>query len=181
MPRTHVGNDHRVLDFSGSLQVRPSETERRRIAWEGTLEFDATFSVQLLRLAFSVREGMGPHANHSRIELTIDPSNHVASYLWKGNDGYEDAQNYSLDKPGLEQLLDHLGIDPAMVQSSALSTIGSPVITARQATLEMHNGRVDTYLVTVVQNGQTLLEVHISELGKILQAKTILGWTLECE
>ena len=37
---------------------------------------------------------------------------------------------------------------------------------------------MQTYLVTVQQNGQVLLEFHVDQLGKILHAKTLIGYTL---
>jgi len=51
-------------------------------------------------------------------------------------------------------------------------------IKARQSTLAVPGGRMDTYLVTMETNGQTLLECHVDQLGRIVQASTLLGYTL---
>jgi hypothetical protein len=42
----------------------------------------------------------------------------------------------------------------------------------------IHGERIQTYLVSIGQNGQTLLEADISQLGQILRAKTLIGYTL---
>jgi hypothetical protein len=53
-----------------------------------------------------------------------------------------------------------------------------PVIRARQSSLRWHGERTDTYLVTIEQNGQMLVEAHFSQLGQMLLGKTVLGYTL---
>jgi hypothetical protein len=40
---------------------------------------------------------------------------------------------------------------------------------------------MDTYLVTIESNGQTLLECHVDQLGRIVQATTLLGYSLSPE
>ena len=51
-------------------------------------------------------------------------------------------------------------------------------VKARQSSLEVPGGTMDTYLVTVENNGQTLLECHVDELGRVVKATTLLGYTL---
>jgi hypothetical protein len=182
LPHPHAPNDHRILNFSGTMQLQGVDDMRRRISWDGALDLNADFVLQLVRLGFSVHEGGGPTLERSRVELAIDAVKREATCVWKGSDGFEDTQKYALDQAGLEQLANHLGIDTAWLRSSSITELGAPQITAHQAVLETRNGRMDTYLVTLVQSGQTILEANLSETGKILRANlNILDWTLESE
>jgi hypothetical protein len=52
---------------------------------------------------------------------------------------------------------------------------------ARLSSLSVHGGQMDTYLVTVESNGQTLLECHVDQLGRIVHASTLLGYTFAPE
>jgi hypothetical protein len=40
---------------------------------------------------------------------------------------------------------------------------------------------MDTYLVTVESNGQTLLECHVDQLGRIVHVSTLVGFSLATE
>jgi hypothetical protein len=41
--------------------------------------------------------------------------------------------------------------------------------------------KVETLLVTLQVNEQTLMEAQVSQLGQVLQAKTLTGWTVELD
>jgi hypothetical protein len=56
---------------------------------------------------------------------------------------------------------------------------GKPTIRARQSSIRYRGERTETYLVSIEQNGQTLIHCHFSQLGQVLQAKTVLGYTLQ--
>ena len=80
-------------------------------------------------------------------------------------------------RPGrlARDLLGQIGLDPAL-----LTTVGAPqtapTIHARQPSLVLHGDRVDTYQLILEQSGQTLLEIQVSQLGEVLEAKTLLGY-----
>ena len=90
-----------------------------------------------------------------------------------------DQQTFTMDEAGLTALLDHLGIDPMWRKQFRPGKGPKPVISARQASLVVEKVKLETSLLTVVANGQTLLEVHVSQLGEVLHARTLFGWTLE--
>jgi hypothetical protein len=79
-------------------------------------------------------------------------------------------------------VLEHAGIDPSLLPISWKSQ-ASAVYTskARLSSLPVHGGQMDTYLVTVESNGQTLLECHVDQLGRIVHASTLLGYTFAPE
>ena len=54
-----------------------------------------------------------------------------------------------------------------------------PIIRARQSSIRYRGERTETYLVSIEQNGQTLIQCQFSQLGHVLQAKTLLGYTLQ--
>jgi hypothetical protein len=166
-----------VLDFSGTLQIRMPDATREHLRWNGSLTMDNAFAVQLLHLVFTT----APTQEASGIEITINPIEHLASYVWRTHGRLEDEDTFPLDESGILKLAEHLGIDPGLLHTVSLSHTGAAHITAHQSSLQVHNEKVDTYLVTVELNGQTMLEAQISQLGVVLEAKTALGWTLESQ
>jgi hypothetical protein len=68
-----------------------------------------------------------------------------------------------------------MGLDPTLLTTRSAPQI-SPTVRGRMSSLLFHGERVDTFLLTVEQSGQPLVEIHISQLGNVLQAKTILGY-----
>jgi hypothetical protein len=56
-----------------------------------------------------------------------------------------------------------------------------PTVRARLATIKFRGESLETDLVSIEHNGQTYLEGHFSQLGVVLQAKTLLGYTLRTE
>src|SRR5207248_1667177 len=101
--------------------------------------------------------------------------------VWKNGTDVLDQQSFPLTSDGLEKLAEHLGIEPGIVQSASLSKGAGLRLTAHQSSYLVHNEKVETYEVAAEQNEQTLIDIQISQLGVILQAKTIFGWTLESE
>jgi hypothetical protein len=97
---------------------------------------------------------------------------------WSASKEGVDEETYSLDEEGGWELMKRFGVDPAVVQAFAHDATTKPEIIAQQASLFVHGERMQTYLVTVQQNGQVLLEFHVDQLGKILHAKTLVGYTL---
>ena len=91
-------------------------------------------------------------------------------------------QDFTLDEHGARAVLEHAGIDPSLLPISWKSQ-ASAVYTskARLSSLPVHGGQMDTYLVTVESNGQTLLECHVDQLGRVVHASTLLGYTLAPE
>ncbi len=179
-PHERSADDSRIVDFSGNFQFRHSD-EHRRVIWDGSLEFDRAFALKVVRLAFSVFDRSGPHAENARTEIEIDPAQRIAICTEKFGLAVTDRRTIPLDEAGIRTLMEERGIDPALLATMASSQSAAPEITARQSTVLVHDQRVDAYLVTVQVNQQTLLEVQLNSLGQILYAKSVLGWTLESE
>ena len=89
-----------------------------------------------------------------------------------------ESSEYTLDEQGLKKILKQVDLDPAIYDS--LRSPGAPTakVTAQESSLMIHHERAKTYLIEVRQGGQTLLEMHISELGTVLRVKTLVGYTL---
>jgi hypothetical protein len=180
-PHIRPADQGRTLGFSGSLHLRLPNNDRQRINWDGSLEMDHDLNAQLFKMGFTIRDASSPPEDQSEITVVINPVAHSAGYSWKNGGHLEDEQSFALDQSGLQQLMGHLGVDPGLVRTTIPTQASMPVITAQQSTLEIHHERVDSFLVTIEQNGQTLAEMHISQLGQILQAKTLIGWTFDVE
>lgn len=162
----------RIIAFDGNLQFRVPGGPRQRVAWKGELEMNKDLETQRFRLGMTLFDPM-----EIRTEILILPLENVARYESRTPSGVEH-QEFSLDEQGARELFLHFGFDPKMLGTAQLPRVAPPIIQARQSSMKIHGERIDTYLVTIESNGQTWLECHVSQLGQVLQAKTLLGYTL---
>jgi len=176
-PRVDPMTGLRVLGFNTSaLQVRTSAKSRQRIRLEGEMQLDDAMELQRFNFAVELTE---PTA--IRTEVSIEPAANRAHVVlrsqglprgpWQTFDEHE----YTLDQAGARELLGEMGLDPSLLTTRSAPKI-APTVRARMSSLLFHGELVETSLLTVEQSGQTLMEIHISQLGNVLQAKTLLGY-----
>jgi len=164
----------RTLDFSGTLQfASPVLLPRQRVSWDGTILFDPALVAQRVQFGITMHE-----PNDSRVAARIDLASRMANVSLQLPDGAVLEDAYTLDDAGAAKLMDQLGLDPAVVRTVVPREAAPPTISAQQSVLRIHGEKIETYMVTVEQSGQTLLEFHLSELGQVLQARTLIGYTL---
>ncbi len=181
-PSFRPEDGRRLIDLSGNVRLALGPGAGERLSWEGTLELDAAMALQTLRLHFTTgRPGeKGPPTTEA--DLTLDAATRQAAGVWKSRGETVLAQSFTLDEAGARALLEQLGVDPTLLGTlRATAAATPPTLSAQQSSLEFRGERVETWLVTVAHNGQTLLELHLSQLGQVLRAKTLVGWTLEPE
>lgn len=171
VPRTDKAAGRRHLAFAGSLHFPVPGAKSRRIAWDGELEMNKDLVAQRFRFGVKVHEPA-----ELRSEIVVLPAENVAHYELHSATGILERQSYSLDEQGAREVLQQLGFDSALLPA-ALRRPEAPIIKAQQSSLRIHGERMDTYLVTVEFNGQTWLECHVDQLGHIVRATTLLGYT----
>ena len=172
-PRVRKETESRAIEFSGYLQFPIPGSARQRVAWDGEWEMEQSLATRRFRLGVTVHDPA-----HLRGEVVILPASNRAHYELRGNSGTIEQQDYSLDQAGLREVLHFLGMDPLLLPSAPIRDTPPPRIRALQSSMEIHGEHIDTYLVTIENNEQTLLEFHVSQLGQVLRAKTFLGYTL---
>jgi hypothetical protein len=165
--------DHSV-EFQGSLQVSIFGGKRERIGWKGVLKMDKLLTVKRFELEI---------LTHSPTDLTTDlviiPGQNLAHYELKNSTGTVERHDYTLDERGARLALEQAGFDMSLLPISYRSQTAEPVsVKARLSTLAVHGGQMDTFLVTMESNGQTLFECDVDQLGRIVHASTLLGYTL---
>lgn len=172
-PRPPEG-EKRDLKFGGEVQIHIPGAKRERIGWEGHLHMDKLLSVEEFELTVFTHL---PTDLESKI--VIAPKENVAHYELRASHGTVERQDYTLDERGARAALQQLGLDPSYLPISKKQTVAAAFeIKARQSTLALHGEQMDTYLVTLESNGQTLLECHVDQLGRIVRANTLVGYTL---
>jgi hypothetical protein len=177
-PHVRREDGSRVIEFVGNALFSVPGLARERMSWEGAIEMTRQLAVREVRLGFNLR---GPE--RYRIELTHDVAANRGRYELKLDDVSVAVRDYSLDAAGRAALLREAEVAPqlvAMIQA-AIQSAGpqAPLaITARQATLPFQGESIDTTLVTFGQGAQTLIEVHVSQLGQVMRADSLLGYTL---
>jgi hypothetical protein len=172
-PRADKQNGTRTIEYSGHLQLLIPGAKRQRIAWDGELEMNKALETRRFRFALRMHE---PATLVS--EITVLPAEKVARYELISPTGTLERQDYSLDERGARTVLEQIGLDPALLMAAQSQRSTPPRLKAQQSSMAIHGERIDTYLVTLEHNGQTLLEFHVDQLGHILRATTLLGYTL---
>ena len=170
-PHVDPATEARMMDFNGTMQLRNTGTPRQRLQWDGSLALDRAFHFRHLHLALSMSEP-------APLNATIDTDPQRAHVVLKSNTDTISEHDFTLDEAGARGLLAQLGVDPALLATFAgAKSELQPAFRARQSSLGIRGERIETYLVTIEQSGQTLGEIHISQLGQVLHAKTPLGYT----
>jgi len=178
-PQMRKDERSRVIDFSGHINVMIPGMERQRVKWDGEMELEKNLATRrfVIRLAFSDPAQRPP--NNQRVQLTVEPEKNLLTWtLLNGELPLDLPRTYTLDEDGLQTALRE--IDPSLPQMirSQTKSMAPPVVRALQSSMLIHGQRLDTYLVTIEQSGQTLLEFDVSQLGQILRAKTLIGYSL---
>ena len=173
-------NEERLLEFSGGLQLRVPAAERQRLSWSG--ESTLTKELDLKTLAITVimhtaTEG----ATNSRLIFDFDAATKKGRYELRSGTMTFDKQEFEATEEGIRNLADRVGVGTTLMPAISSKSSAPPVIKARRASFKMDDDEMDTLLLTVEYNEQTMLQVHVSQLGRVLHAKTILGWTLETD
>ena len=172
-PRIAPETAARLLEFNGTLQIRLGPSARQRLSWDGLLALDRSYTFRELDFGLTVH-----HPSPTRAEVAIRAATGRAEVTLKDADRVLDQRSYALDQTGLRQLLQELGAEPAM-WTGLINSGSAPQIEyrARRSSLQVQNQRVETYLIVCEQGGQTLAEIHLSQLGHVLHARTLLGYT----
>ena len=173
-PQVRREDDARVVRFAGDIAFVIPGMNRERIEWDGVVEMTRQLETRLVRIGLKSRA-----PNPYRAEITLDLVARTGRYQLRSEDRVVEDREYPLDGNSALTLLRELQVPPEMVAMMEAAGAAQPVeFSARQSTLELQGDQLDTSLVSIRQNGQTLLEVHISELGHVLRATTLLGYTL---
>lgn len=176
-PQVRREDDARLVRFAGDIQLSVPGMSRERIEWDGVVEMNRQLELRLVRVGLKIR---GPEA--SRVDLTLDLRAKTGRYQLRTGDRVVEEREYPLEKGTLQTILQLLDVPPEMLLMMQAAGTAQPLeFSARQSTLELQGDRLETSLVSIRQNGQTLLEVHVSELGHVLKATTLLGYTFIAE
>lgn len=169
----------RAMQYFGNAQLELPGSGPQRSAWNGEIVVTPDWEVKSFSLSAASRGAAKDAGPATQFELQLSPLNKTASYVLKSGPNVIDQQTFATDEAGLNSLLDHLEIDPLWRKQFRPGHGPKPVISARQSSLVVENVKLETALLSVVVNGQTLIEVHLSQLGEVLQARTLFGWTLD--
>jgi len=174
-PKLGADPDGRALGFLGNMLIRlPDSPKKQRVAWDGTLMMDHTLATTGLELTINLQDP--PYHVH----LGFDQRRGKAECQVKQADQTINQSSFSLDQAGLNSLLREAGLDPG-VFSNIPATISAPTISAKQTELMIRKEKIIAYLVSIKQGETTLAEIYVSQLGQVLTAKTITGYSFATE
>lgn len=161
-PKIRKDDGQRVLETTGNLPG----IERQRVAWTGNLVMDKLLNVVSGKLTIGLRD-----PTPITLDILFDPPQNRLSYETHNGPQLMAKGTYTLDETGVSSWMQEQGIDPTLLRTLHRPNTPTPSISAHQSSMLIRNERVDTYLIKIVQNEQTILELHISQLGQILSAE----------
>lgn len=172
-PHMHKLDRSRVIDFLGHLQIMIPGLERQRVEWKGEIELEKTLKVRRFSMDFAFREP-GARETLAYAQIIVSPADNLLTWTW-----LDQTRTYTLDDAGLQSALREI-VDASVLEMFQQQTKGitPPVIKALQSSMTIHGERIDTYLVTIEQSGQTILAIDVSQIGTILRVKTLPGYSL---
>ncbi len=175
-PKVEKETQARVFEFIGNLQIRLPQMPKQRFSWDGALTMNRGFAVQRMTFGLTMHQPMA-----YRVDLLVDAQARVAQVLLKERERGVEEETFTLDQAGAAQAMEHFGIEPMLLRAIGGKSAARPEIAAQQSSLLIRGERVETYLVTFKQSGQTLLKIQVSQIGQILEAKTFFGYSLAPE
>ncbi|MDB6150890.1 MAG: hypothetical protein JWQ44_2338 [Chthoniobacter sp.] len=170
-PQIRLEDSHRVLAINGNVQLAFPGFERKRWSWDGELEMDKLLGLERSHFVFTTRERFAPS-----IEITLDHRARLLRYATRINGALATEAEFPLGEGGAFGWLQQQ-LPPELLAALHREGRVPPQLIASQSQLDFQGERIQTYLVALEQDGQRFIEVHVSELGKILQAKTAIGYS----
>lgn len=173
-PRVFPGKNERSLEFAGNVALRLPLMERQRVMCDGVVQLDRDFNVRGLTFGVLIRD-----TGYKTI-VTVDPRAHRVSYEIKDHDVSIDHASFPLDDIGTGAALHRLGVDMGAI-ATLQANLAAPTITAKQSELKIRSAKIDAYQLTVRQGDSVLADIYVSQLGQILMARTLFGYTFSSD
>lgn len=182
-PHLDESDSARVLDLFGNFQVDAPGAPSQRIAWEASLDLDAAWSLRMARGTMTTRLLARPKPEVTRLEWDLSKATQHGHFRLLADDSVVEEQSFELSPAGLRGLLKEYGAEGPSLDLLPASTGSLPRMEAlaQRTRISIRGQEIEAYLVTLRLNEQTLLEAKVTELGQILEATTLVGWTLRAE
>lgn len=167
------------LGFKGNLLLELPFMPQQPYSFEGKAWFDEQFNARRIKMTIDIPL---PKVG---VELELDLEESVAHCLVQQNIAPAFETRLPLNQYGLNQILDALGIDPAVVQQitvSARHAAGSSTrlsVSAHKANLRIQDGETQGYHLVLRQSTSPVVEADVTLLGEVVHLKSVFGIQLE--
>ena len=165
----HEEPGRRAMQCSGNLWMRLPMLTRQRVSWSGNVEFGDDMNPRELHCELILRDPA------CRVDVHLDEQR-LHYEIWQANK-LTTAADMGLDAARLAEALRSAGIDPSLFANLPHAR-SAPDVTARQTEMLFHGEKITVFKMTVRQGESTLAEFSISQLGQILEATTLFGYSL---
>jgi len=174
-----VDSNRYLLGFKGNLLLELPFMPQQPYSFEGKAWFDEAFNTHRVKMTIDIPL---PKVG---VDLDLDLDEKVAHCLVQQNVAPAVETRLPLNQYGLNQILDALGIDPAVVQQitvSARHAAGSNTsltLSAHKANLHIQDGETQGYHLVLRQSTSPVVEADVTLLGEIVHLKSVFGIQLE--
>lgn len=182
-PRLDKERGTKLIDIAGEMRLNmspdPKEKQKVRFSWIGMLEMNDQFEMLESRWSITMLE-----PSYLRLDIRTPEGAKAAKYSLHTKGVEIGEGEIPMNESGLDTMLQQFGMGgqfSGLIDQGRKQAQAPVAIRARQSSLRYHGERTETFLITVEQNGQTMLEAQFSQLGQILEAKTVIGYTLRPE
>jgi hypothetical protein len=174
IPRVDRATNTHALDATGDLQLNFGPGSHTRLSWLGLLEMTPAFELKHSKWSVTIQE-----PGYLKGEMESFSNGSKPRFSLRTHEGVLNEGEIPTDENELSGLAKqfNLGVNFGDLMKQGREQ-APPTVHARLSSLRWRGEKTDTFLVTIEQNGQTLLEAHFSQLGQMLQAKTLVGYTL---
>jgi hypothetical protein len=179
-PRVNKQSGTKLFDFTGTIHLYLAPEEKQRLSWDGTIEMTPDYQILHSELGFAVHEpafvrvDVKYPAASPTAKVSIRTKQEILSVMdvpVDGKDFTDLARTVLADRPDIVLLLEQARLQ--------FGQRGWPAMRIRQSSLRYGGDRTETYFLTLERDGQNLLECHVSQLGQVLLARTLIGYTLQ--
>lgn len=175
-PKRDKETSELLAEVTGTIQLQIPE--RKRLSWEAVLRMTPNYELVQSNWGAAL---MDP--GYVKLEVETKAGSPKAHVILRTQDRVIQRMDIAMNEAGLSDVAQQFGSGTEflalMQQAKTQAQAAKPIVRARQSSLRYRGERTETYLVSIEQNGQTLIQCHISQLGHVLQAKTLLGYTLQ--
>lgn len=181
-PQVDDATGQRKLELFGNFQISWPGIPPQRVIWEAMLELDGSLQLTAARGTVNLRMLNARNAGTTKLEWMVDPHTQRGHYKILADEVVVEDEALTLTQEGLSEHLRKWGADTSWLAAWHGQTAPATTeLVARQSQVNIKGQEIEAYAVSLHYNGQTLLEAKVSELGQVLEASTLVGWTLRTD
>jgi|GEM_PF-1141405 len=167
-PRSDLTKRINSVDLTGSFKLNTG-AGKHNITVSARLDLSADYKMRLFQADIYADQ-------NQHIKIINNQISGVKTFSIGPRHSEEGRLTYSLDKKGFESLLQENGTDATILAQlqGASGQMPPPVFVAQESSVNLNGETVSSYLLAMKMGDQTIVDIHISQIGQVLKANAPL-------